>query len=450
MAPDPAARFGGRVELALSRAHAGAARPRGRPDDARDGLEARKQEQRRSGQRRAVRVGAASEEARHRRLHLLEGAIPTKAAPSGRTDRCARSQRRDETLVKMPGEIDGQPFIIEECERCAQPRNMHRAVAAHLGARPRRCDILLLDNNAQVTIDECFDCRIFVGPCEASVFVRDSKRLDLIVACHQFRTRTCVDITALLHCTSQPSVEDTKHARLGCFSFFYNDLTPQLLRAKLSPFNNNWRAATTRRDRIRGAAPAATRTRSGRTALATPRAGVGRTISRRTRARSSCCRRTCRTPTCCRRSRLSHVRAAPVQPAEVASLTRRRRSVADLIEARLEPSVADLCPVPRSLGLHSAEAQSHEHGLLLVLPRAVPYAARWLRAITAIVGDDGAPQCALLVSREHAHVSADWAARLFSHSAGGRRLAEAAGRGRIIGFEFAGLDCVVRRDRAPR
>ncbi len=106
--------------------------------------------------------------------------------------------------------------------------------------------------------------------------------------------------------------------------------------------------------------------------------------------------------------------------------------------------------MPRSLGLHSAEAQSHEHGLLLVLPRAVPYAARWLRAITAIVGDDGAPQCALLVSREHAHVSADWAARLFSHSAGGRRLAEAAGRGRIIGFEFAGLDCVVRRDRAPR
>ena len=101
--------------------------------------------------------------------------------------------------------------------------------------------------------------------------MRDSKRLDMIVACQQFRTRTCVDITALLLCTSQPSVEDTTHARFGCFCYFYNDLTPQLLRAKLSPFNNNWRAATsTHRDRTRGAAPAATRTRSGRIALATP------------------------------------------------------------------------------------------------------------------------------------------------------------------------------------
>eukprot|EP00965_Chrysotila_dentata_P027261 905528-Pleurochrysis_carterae.AAC.1 len=43
--------------------------------------------------------------------------------------------------------VSGQQFIIEECEDC---------------------DIYVLDYSAQVTIDLCRRCRIFLGPVEAS------------------------------------------------------------------------------------------------------------------------------------------------------------------------------------------------------------------------------------------------------------------------------------------
>lgn len=50
-------------------------------------------------------------------------------------------------LRKRPaGKIKGQQFILEGC---------------------KGCDIYLLDHMAQVTIDECVDCRIVMGPCES-------------------------------------------------------------------------------------------------------------------------------------------------------------------------------------------------------------------------------------------------------------------------------------------
>ena len=47
------------------------------------------------------------------------------------------------TLLKNPGEIDGQQFILEECQSC---------------------DIFLLDHVGALTVDYCKDCRIVVGP----------------------------------------------------------------------------------------------------------------------------------------------------------------------------------------------------------------------------------------------------------------------------------------------
>ena len=78
------------------------------------------------------------------------------------------SKRRGEVLLKLPGELNGQQFIIEECEDC---------------------DIFLLDWSATVTIDLCRRCRIFVGPCESSVFLRDCEDIKAVIACQQLRTR---------------------------------------------------------------------------------------------------------------------------------------------------------------------------------------------------------------------------------------------------------------------
>jgi hypothetical protein len=49
------------------------------------------------------------------------------------------SRRTSELLVKYPGDINGQSFLIEECNDC---------------------DIFLLDHSAAVTIDVCHNCRV--------------------------------------------------------------------------------------------------------------------------------------------------------------------------------------------------------------------------------------------------------------------------------------------------
>jgi protein XRP2 len=53
------------------------------------------------------------------------------------------SKRQKETLIKNPSQIDGQQFIVEECEGC---------------------EIFLLDHIGSLTVDYCKDCRIVTGP----------------------------------------------------------------------------------------------------------------------------------------------------------------------------------------------------------------------------------------------------------------------------------------------
>lgn len=51
-----------------------------------------------------------------------------------------------QVVVREPGSIGGQQFIVEECSEC---------------------DVYLLDHTAALNIDLCTDCRIFTGPCES-------------------------------------------------------------------------------------------------------------------------------------------------------------------------------------------------------------------------------------------------------------------------------------------
>ncbi|RLN88468.1 hypothetical protein BBJ28_00007702 [Nothophytophthora sp. Chile5] len=81
-------------------------------------------------------------------------------------------------LAKLPGSINGQQFLIEDC---------------------RDCDIFLLDNCTSVQIDACVNCRIVVGPCQGSVFLRDCKRCTVVCAVQQFRARDCEDVSVYLY-----------------------------------------------------------------------------------------------------------------------------------------------------------------------------------------------------------------------------------------------------------
>lgn len=129
------------------------------------------------------------------------------------------SKLTGQVCIKEPGSINGQMFIVEDCEDC---------------------DIYLCDYMATVQIDYCKNCRIFVGPTESSIFIRNCENCKCIFACQQYRARECKDCDTLLFSSTAPVIEMSSGMRFGCFRFFYFSLAQQFEALKLSVFDNKW------------------------------------------------------------------------------------------------------------------------------------------------------------------------------------------------------------------
>lgn len=126
---------------------------------------------------------------------------------------------RGELFVREPGSINGQAFVVEDC---------------------RDSTIVLLDHMAQITVDDCVNCRIIVGPVESSIFMRTSERCSVAVVCRQFRTRDLKDCDFALHCVTRPIIEESKDLRMACFDLDYDGLEGQLGAVGMSAFANHW------------------------------------------------------------------------------------------------------------------------------------------------------------------------------------------------------------------
>lgn len=128
-------------------------------------------------------------------------------------------QRLDEEIGRMPGSVNGEQFIIQNCTNC---------------------DIYVFDHCAAVTIDDCTNCRIFIGAVKSSVFIRDCVECCVVTSCQQFRTRDCKKIKAFLCCVTKPIIEATTGIKFGCLQYHYPDMMDHMTAASLSIFNNNW------------------------------------------------------------------------------------------------------------------------------------------------------------------------------------------------------------------
>lgn len=126
---------------------------------------------------------------------------------------------KDATVGRMPGKLNGQQFVIQECENC---------------------NIFVFDHSATITIDDCVNCRIMLGPVKGSVFFRDCKDIKCVVACQQFRTRDCKKMDVFLCCATQPIIESSTGMKFACYQYYYPDLAFHFKDAGLSIFNNNW------------------------------------------------------------------------------------------------------------------------------------------------------------------------------------------------------------------
>ncbi|CAD5120847.1 DgyrCDS9400 [Dimorphilus gyrociliatus] len=139
--------------------------------------------------------------------------------PKVNVDDISFKDRENETLVKLPNSLKGSQFIIKNLKNCT---------------------VYLLDHMNTVTVDDCEDCKIFIGPIKTSIFVRDCKNMKLMAACQQFRTRDCSKMDCFLCCTSQPIIESTINVRFGCMQVYYPEFQSQMDEAGLSIYNNKW------------------------------------------------------------------------------------------------------------------------------------------------------------------------------------------------------------------
>jgi protein XRP2 len=126
---------------------------------------------------------------------------------------------KDQTIYRLPGSVNGQQFIIQNCDNCK---------------------VYVFDHTAQIQIDDCTNCQILIGPVNGSIFIRDSTNCVLATVCKQFRTRDCRDIYVYLSCESQPIIESSHNIKFGCLSLNYDKLADQCKSAGISPWNNNW------------------------------------------------------------------------------------------------------------------------------------------------------------------------------------------------------------------
>ncbi|CAM9682319.1 unnamed protein product, partial [Discosporangium mesarthrocarpum] len=121
-----------------------------------------------------------------------------------------------ETLKKLPGDINGQPFDL---------------------ASLNRCEVLLLDHSEAVQVDELKDCRVFIAACADSVFVRDCSSCVFTVACKQLRTRSCHGCEFRLYSKTEPIIELSDNMSFAPFNGAYVGHTQHMREANLTSPN---------------------------------------------------------------------------------------------------------------------------------------------------------------------------------------------------------------------
>jgi hypothetical protein len=124
-----------------------------------------------------------------------------------------------EPLVKNPGDIDGQMFDIGDCENST---------------------LVIMDNCEQVQIDQVKNCRIFIGACASSIFIRNCENCVFYTSCRQLRLREVINSTFYIYSMSEVHIEYSNGLKFAPFNGGYPDHLKHLNAANLDPQHNLW------------------------------------------------------------------------------------------------------------------------------------------------------------------------------------------------------------------
>lgn len=87
-------------------------------------------------------------------------------------------------------------------------------------------------------IDDCIDCKIILGPCDGSLFIRTSKNCEISTTCKQLRFRDCHDIKVYTYCPSDPVVESSSNILFSPYNALFPHLKELFIKAKFNPSKN--------------------------------------------------------------------------------------------------------------------------------------------------------------------------------------------------------------------
>jgi hypothetical protein len=129
-------------------------------------------------------------------------------------------EKTDHTFpVKKPGDVNGQQFDMMNLNKC---------------------EAVVADATDMVQIDECVDCKVFLGASGESVFIRDCKGCTFYVACKQLRLRDCHDCKFSLYSQTEPVIETSDGIVFTPFAGGFEGQEACMRSVNLDPKINFW------------------------------------------------------------------------------------------------------------------------------------------------------------------------------------------------------------------
>lgn len=100
--------------------------------------------------------------------------------------------------------------------------------------------IRILGCPTSIRLTKLVNCHIFTGPVARSVFIVDCRQCHFQIIAQQLRIHDCVDCDIYQHVTSRSIIENCSRLRFGCYSWTYDTLEADKVRAQIDLGVNNW------------------------------------------------------------------------------------------------------------------------------------------------------------------------------------------------------------------
>lgn len=130
-----------------------------------------------------------------------------------------QTDKADETIIRVPGQINGNQFVTDKLQRCK---------------------VIVHDFCDSMFIDRCEDCDFILCTVRGSIFPRECKNCRFIMVCGQFRCRDCTDCQFFMHVKTGPVVESSTNCKIGCAQVYYPELLEHMQKARIDQAVNLW------------------------------------------------------------------------------------------------------------------------------------------------------------------------------------------------------------------